>query len=512
MRRAGWGSSSRRRVGAPQLAWRAWLCLVCASLACTGVTPAPSGAADPVLQLTSAEFRLDPSTSPPAETASWQAQPLPDNWNVSRPGQGGIGWYRLHFQLPRQPDRLYAIYVRKLSMNGAFYVNGALLGSGGRFEEPVARHWNRPQFFAISPDLLRPQGNTLHVRLAAYPNSRGGLGEIELGPETELRPVYERRHFVQTILPQLCNIAVAALGLFAFALWTRRGAESTYVYFFVFSILWALRSTHMYVRDIPVSAFFWDIWVQSSFGWCALLYIVLAMRYSGVRWPRFETALLIYALAGPLWMLVAGPTRLHAVANNWSFVIVPVAIFFEGFLIREAIRKRTVIAALLAAVWGLIILASVHDGLVHRDKLSFDSFYLVSYVMILLSFVMGWILTNRFVQALDVAEKLNLELEGRVAEKHAELAENFQRLKLMERDRVVSEERQRLMSDMHDGLGSQLIASLDLVEQKATTTDIAEALRELRTGSIGGAFSPAGGRLEPSVRSTGRGAASCDRP
>ncbi len=385
---------------------------------------------------------------------------------MSRPGQGGIAWYRVRFELPRAPDRLYAVYVRKLSMNAAFYANGALLGSGGQFEEPVARHWNRPQFFTIPPALLSEGENVLHVRLRVYPNSRGGLGEIEVGPEAELRPHYERRYFVQTVLPQLCNIVVAALGVFAFALWVKRRAEPTYVWFFVFSLLWVFRSTHMFVRDIPVDAFYWDIWVQSSFGWCALLFIVLAMRYSGQRWPRFETVLLAYAALGPVAMYAGGPDRLHAVASNWSFVIVPVAIFFEAFLIREAWRQRTAVSALLATVWALMIIASVHDGLVHRDKLAFDSFYLVSYVMILLSVVMGWILTNRFVQALNAAEQLNVELEDRVAQKHAELEQHYERLQEMERASAIAEERQRMMSEMHDGIGSQLIATLDLVEQR----------------------------------------------
>jgi signal transduction histidine kinase len=478
MRRAKWDSSGRPPVARPSQEFR-WRCLLCFPLIWIVLLPASSRAGDLILKVDSAEFVFDDSKSPPPDSSSWKPQSLPDNWNLSRPGQGGNGWYRLRFELARQPDQLYALYVRKLSMNAAFYVNGAFLGSGGRFEEPVARHWNRPQFFTIPPDLLKQGGNVLHVRLWAYPTSRGGLGEIRIGPEAGLRPEYERRYFIQTILPQLCNIVVAALGLFAFALWARRRTEPTYVLFFVFSLLWAFRSTHMFVRDIPVPTFYWDIWVQSSFGWCALLFIVLAMRYSGLRWPRFEKILLVYAALGPVLMYIAGPTKLHGAANNWSFVIVPVAIFFEGFLIREALRNRTLVSALLATVWALIIVASVHDGLVHRDKLEFDSFYLVSYAMILLSFVMGWILTNRFMRALKVSEKLNLELEQRVARKHAELEENFRRLQEMERRTAVAEERRRIMSDMHDGLGSQLIASLDLVEHGNTPrTDIAEALRE----------------------------------
>ena len=91
-------------------------------------------------------------------------------------------------------------------------------------------------------------------------------------------------------------------------------------------------------------------------------------------------------------------------ASATRLVIVPLALFFEGFLVHAARRQRTPVSALLATVWGLIIVASVHDGLVHRDRLDFESFYLVSYAMILLSLVMGWILLDRFVQALNLVE------------------------------------------------------------------------------------------------------------
>jgi signal transduction histidine kinase len=235
----------------------------------------------------------------------------------------------------------------------------------------------------------------------------------------------------------------------------------------------------MFIRDIPVPAFYWDIWVQSSFGWCALLFVVLAMRYSHLQWPRFEKDLLAYAVLGPVAMYLAGPAKLHSVANNWSFVIVPIAVVFEGFLVREAWRTRTIVAALLAAVWALIIMASIHDGLIHRDKLAFDSFYFVSYVMVLLSFVVGWLLTNRFIQALNEAERLNVELEHRVARKHAELTQNFQRLQEMEREKAIAEERRRIMNDMHDGVGSQLIAAVQLVEANdVPRAEIASELRE----------------------------------
>ena len=223
MRPAAGGSSASRAGAVRRLAcsWAAvaWIALLCAP--CLG--------AEQILDVHTAEIVLDASTRPPPDTRAWTPVQLPDNWNLSRPGKGGQAWYRLRFTLPDRPDQLYAVYVRKISMNAAFYVNGTLLGSGGSFDEPVARHWNRPQFITIPPALLEPGENVLYVRLHAYPNSRAGLGVVTVGPAASLHPVYERRYFLQTILPQLCNIVVASMGVFALALWWRRRAEPTYV-------------------------------------------------------------------------------------------------------------------------------------------------------------------------------------------------------------------------------------------------------------------------------------------
>ena len=478
MKRAGWDWSGNSTSMASGKSHRRTLWLSCC-LVWVSLLPAHVFAEDLALTLNQAEFVLDDSPSPPPDSAAWRPLQLPDNWNLSRPQQGGFGWYRLRFDLPHIPDAPQAIYLRKLSMNASVYVNGAFLASGGSFEEPVARHWNRPLFFTIPPSLLKQGRNELQIRLWAYPNSRGGVDEIQIGSAAALLPHYERRYFVQTILPQLCNIVVAAQGLIALAIWARRRDEAYYVYFSAFALLWTIRSTHMLIRDIPIPTFYWDIWVQSSFGWCALLFNVYAMRYLGTRWRWMEAFFLIYAALGPIAMYLAGPSKLHAVASNWSFAIVPLGIFCETFLIRAALRSRSLEDLLVTIVWALVIAAAIHDGFVHRDKLAFDSFYMVSYVMILLCLVVGWHQTSRMVRALNEAERLNLELEQRVAQKHAELAANFDRMQEMERQTAVDEERRRIMSEMHDGIGSQLIATLELVEHGAAPgPQVACELRE----------------------------------
>lgn len=86
---------------------------------------------------------------------------------------------------------------------------------------------------------------------------------------------------------------------------------------------------------------------------------------------------------------------------------------------------------------------------------------------------------RRVARALAESQRLNAELEARVRQKQDELERQFDTLQRLSREAAVAEERQRIMADMHDGIGAQLISTLSLVEgEGASTQQVAGALRE----------------------------------
>jgi signal transduction histidine kinase len=94
--------------------------------------------------------------------------------------------------------------------------------------------------------------------------------------------------------------------------------------------------------------------------------------------------------------------------------------------------------------------------------------------------LVGWVLLDRFVQTSRSLEAVNHGLEQRVARREAELAENFERLAALERARAASDERQRLLRELHDGVGARLVHLQRHVE--AGPPDAARLLHELQDG------------------------------
>jgi signal transduction histidine kinase len=76
-------------------------------------------------------------------------------------------------------------------------------------------------------------------------------------------------------------------------------------------------------------------------------------------------------------------------------------------------------------------------------------------------------------------------LQEQVAAQHLQLKENFERLRLIEREQAGSEERQRMMRDLHDSLGLHLNTALRQARQpdtprEAVTHTLMDCLDDLR--------------------------------
>ncbi len=128
---------------------------------------------------------------------------------------------------------------------------------------------------------------------------------------------------------------------------------------------------------------------------------------------------------------------------------------------------------------AIALAAAVHDFLVYVGVLPFGSPELLNIATPVLLIALGAALIERFVRSLADVEKTNAELESRIHEREQLLKRNFDRLRESERVKASAQERQRIMQDMHDGLGSQLLSSLMLVERGALTNEqVAQILRE----------------------------------
>ncbi len=423
--------------------------------------PAQQASLSPLAQ-SSLLLSTDPAIPP--DDAAWQKQSLPDNWNLSRPGVGGFAWYRIEVNVPSEALLLSALYVPRFSMNGMAYINREFIGGDGRFDEPVSRQWYRPQFFQVPAKLLLPGLNVIHIRIKAYPSNRGGLSEVYLGPEAQIRAKWERRWFWQVTSVHITSAITLGLSILAFAGWGMSGYGGAYGYFGAGALLWALRNMHFMVTDIPVPAVYWEVLVATSLMWVLVVVSMFEVRFANKSYPRTERFLLAYCASVPFMVWAAGTQHLAAVITLCYSVLLVMGASILLLLISQ-VRLRPSFHTVLSLCSSIVVYGLAgHDFVTQSDALGFSEPYKLHFGAPIMFSVVALNMFHRFREARATAENLALTLETRVQQKNQELSQTYEALRKVEAGQAKAQERGRIMQDMHDGLGSQLVSSLALAQ------------------------------------------------
>ena len=430
-----------------------------------------------------ADVIVSQDVQPPPPTAGWKQVDLPYSSGTS------TAWYRVRFDasVPLSDD-LWAVYLPYFNGGGRLILNGSPLA---RVQEPspeLVVRWERPHLIPIPATLLKPGTNELLIRAAATPVSSGRMSLLAIGPHVQLLPEYERRLFWVRTMSQFTVIACFIVGVLALFIWWRRREEALYGLFGAATLLWGIRTLTFVIEVMPAAE--WHVWrtiYHGATGGFAIIMLLFTMSLAGMRYRRLQWALFGYWLLGPLGYLASGGNEL-LISRYWAGGLLPIGFAVLIISATAAWRQRTPALILLSLALALAVFAGLHDYLIATSappafalaaKVAAHRVFLLNYAADVLLLAMGAILSVRLVAALQAIEQLNRTLESRVAERESALAENYERLGRLERERAAVAERQQIMRDLHDGLGSHLFLTLYRAEAGRISPDeIVQSLRE----------------------------------
>jgi signal transduction histidine kinase len=447
-----------------------------------------------VREFHSASFlNQDTDKLPDLVAPGWEPVKLPDLW--SRKGLNGhSGWYRVTVPMEHLPDQLFGIYIFRLNMNAAIYLNGQYVGDGGSMVEPLARNWNRPVYVTVPTGLWRAGDNELLIHLRTYPGF-GMLAPPTIAPDTLLRPRFERRVFVQNDLTRALTAVLLVVSTFMLGLWYRRRSDRLYLWFAASGFCWAIFNTWLFVKYplLPgARPFQWVAHVALDF-WMVFL-IGFMHRYLHIERPRFERLVFLLQAACALAFATLEIWTAYKFAVLGHTITLALALYVSYLAWSNWRKKRDSESFILLLTFVFMLLAGLHDWLMENPipgLLSWDTlnaiwrnqFHLLYFAAPLLILALAWSLIQRFVEALDTSEQLNRELEARVEMAQRALEAVFQERHLREMGQAAADERERIYRNLHDDVGGKLLG-LAISAQRANLPQEADmarsALQDLR--------------------------------
>jgi signal transduction histidine kinase len=462
---------------------------------------------------TQAEFVLDHSPRPPGDAAGWQTVKLPHRWDETHGDAIGRGWYRIRVdfaEAPRSTQAIVIVHVRSLATE--FFVNGTLVGSsrdsvGGEIGlGPVLR-------VPIPPSFFRPGENVIHARMQVI-DPLQGLGRVHFGHAWSLRTIAQTR---STLNAQRMFLAMAlAAGLISLFVWFARRTDRVMLWFAIATLSWGsvglLAPFHRYVPyavDEMLNAYVtYGMPVPAA---------ILALRTVDLRWPKLEAVLWAF-LAGevlhPNWEMPVARTSVLCVLDsvNAGLLVAAAAIIVFAPGRRLGWAHRVEAAALVA-----MALMMLHEVLRYFGLVDVENVVMRPYHVPVMLAAIGATIFERHVSAVRQGERTNLELQALVDAKARELEAYHTEREEVLRQQALMRERQRILADMHDGVGASLVglqryARSGQVDAKVVEQRAREAMQELRIaidalepaeGDLGVVLGNLRYRMEPLVESTG---------
>ena len=460
-----------------------------------------------VSRIDQAELTLD--DNPSSAQAQFVRVPLPDLWTRMRARDSTSGWYRFRLPLTALSDASPALLLPWVIPGiDDVRVNGVRQGNP-EVEAGVA-------VAPIDRSALRSGTNVIDIRFKTTLRMLGSVGPIYVGPRDVLTNAALRIKTVRILPGTMLGSAALLLALILAAV--MRGS-SNWLYLRTQALGFAFLSIPLFASALPLPEPDWlELWLAplglAAGGICLVTGLRRQLNAQAIISTR--TLVVVFgALAFFCLVVPPGYFQVTRIVFSFAAIMLLLRAFIlsqRGLRLRGERRYALWVAAVLGIAFGLHDLGSIIRGGAPISGV-WLSMHLVSLVIVL----SAWSVLRLLRADARDAEQLRTDLTARVAERERELEATYAELASEKSERAVSEERDRLMLEIHDGVGGQLVSALAMLDGGRTSPEdlglvVRQALDDLRllvdslephTEDLGATLGMLRMRLEPRLEAAG---------
>jgi signal transduction histidine kinase len=395
--------------------------------------------------------------------------------------------YRHRFELTTLPATDWAVYLPFFDANVAVYLNGEKVDERGRMLPPADVYRFHSRLVRLSATRLRQGENTLIVQLLAERKRMGSLAPFYVGPVSELQRAQRWRQ-------RLTEDTVAGVGwlqagslLLALAMLLSGRRDDVLGWYLVCGSFWLLLIVlHVSPTALPGGNLRWATMFLSVFGVLAFtpLFIVAILR---PPWPWLRRGLIGYFIAcvaitfGTLLLLPVDPDYQLWVPNSVLRVSTLLLVPLMLWLVLRVVLAR---GDSRASAW-ILAFAAMPGVFGVADAIRVWRFPPLEFALLPLgglgvSLALFLELARRMRESQRRMASYTAELEQTVRVREEALRVSYERIGVADRERALADERQRLLRDMHDGVGGQLASLVHLAGNPDTSRD--QVVAGLRDG------------------------------
>ncbi len=306
----------------------------------------------------------------------------------------------------------------------------------------------------------------LHIRLHALAGTNSGLAGVWIGPVAAVESAQQDLWFWLVYGTLAVGTASVVMGLLALVMW-RTGREACYLWYVVAEWAWAAR-----MFGYAMSERTWLPWPWSnalaaagyslSLGAIGLFSLTL-IGQDARAWRRGIVAWTVTAMAAAV---AINATGLHALLMPWRTAMLAFAVVLVIGLVRGVLTQRSRTGHVLLLACAVSVATGARDWYVLTfQRQNYDVMPWIPAAWVLFGGALLWVVGERLRTARLAQADEQARLAAELARQHEALQGSFEVERRQVQRRATDRERQRLLQDMHDGLGGELLAALQLARR-----------------------------------------------
>ena len=394
---------------------------------------------------------------------------LPPTPLTATPSQArNITWYKL--QLPKivLANSPKFLYIPRFKTSGelAIYSNGDLI-----YRTHPGLFWssrNTPQWVLLDNIPNAGRINEVLLRIESPYEFPDWISTIWIGNQASLRWQYQMRFALQNQLPYTISGIFVNTGFIALIAWIFQRGKLVYLYYFLFSILSFVKTwPYLLIQDGKMAVNSWPEWLSVSTQFIFILFTHYFLSHLHRRPSRILNKSL---LAITLFFCIAtSPLSINFFNlqddSIWTYSAMIILSFIVGTNGLYKSYGKSNYAVFLSLFSCLTSLFWLHDSLMNKWLIDIEGFYWSAYSNSFVFYFLVTFIINNYLGALNEAKFVNANMASRLNEQEEELAENHRVQSQLQHSKTLLDERQRMMQDMHDGIGSSLRTALLMIEK-----------------------------------------------
>jgi signal transduction histidine kinase/CheY-like chemotaxis protein len=343
---------------------------------------------------------------------------LPDDWRKLGLQPPGVACYHARLVMARSPVVPWALRADRLPGNHRITLNGIPLSTRHMEGDAITSVASLPYLIELPVNVLLAGDNDLDIEVRMNRFSIAGISPLLAGPVSDLRPDFDRWTLFTVSLPQTLNLTVTGMALFLLLAWRARPADVVFRYFGTLMLVMCGRNALYYLETtaLPPALLDWLFFAAQA----VITYYMVLFGLVYAERPVKPWANRLRTICGALPLVALGAIG-SSMLDNLRVLAYPLFMLLGMTVLvpvlRHAWRQHWLEA--LAMTVGTVgtFVSLLHDYTLLLPRESVLTPYWTPYFSPLIFLGFALTLMRRFIEATTMAERMNITLEERVAER-----------------------------------------------------------------------------------------------